>query len=224
MPQIRYWHKARQGIPVYMQEKSGGILQNMNFSRCYRNRSKYIYGFDPNIMLLQYKNLTIRNASIKDADLLSSWWNDGKIMAHAGFPYGIGETTNEISEKIKKDTDENRHLIIELNKRPIGEMSYGKKGEDTVEIGIKICDLSEHDKGYGKILLSMLISSLFQDMGYKKIILDTNTNNKRAQHVYEELGFTKLRVNENSWKNQLGELQSSIDYELCHENFVNYAP
>ena len=27
-------------------------------------------------MLLQFKNLKIRNATVKDADLLSSWWND----------------------------------------------------------------------------------------------------------------------------------------------------
>lgn len=61
------------------------------------------------------------------------------------------------------------------------------------------------------------------DMGYKKIILDTNVNNKRAQHVYEEFGFSKVRVRENSWKNQLGELQSSIDYEMYQEDFVNFA-
>lgn len=102
-------------------------------------------------------------------------------------------------------------------------MSYGRVGEDTVGIGIKICDFSEHDKGYGKILLSMLIFSLFEDMGYKKVILDTNVNNKRAQHVYEELGFRKVQVRENSWRNQLGELQSSIDYEMFREDFVNFA-
>ncbi|WP_289420739.1 GNAT family N-acetyltransferase [Thomasclavelia cocleata] len=174
-------------------------------------------------MLLQFNNLTIRNATVEDADLLSSWWNDGKIMAHAGFPNGTGETAGEIAENLKKDTDENRRLIIELDKRPIGEMNYSRKSEDTVEIGIKICDFLEHNKGYGKILLSMLIFSLFKDMGYKKIILDTNANNKRAQHVYEELGFTKLRVRENSWKNQLGELQSVIDYEMYQEDFVNFA-
>lgn len=174
-------------------------------------------------MLLQFKNLTIRNATVKDADLLSSWWNDGKIMAHAGFPNGIGETADEIAEKIKKDTEEHRRLMIELDKRPIGEMSYGRESEDAVEIGIKICDFSEQNKGYGKILLSMLIFSLFEDMGYKKVILDTNANNKRAQHVYEELGFRKLRIRENSWRNQLGELQSSIDYEMYQEDFVNFA-
>lgn len=174
-------------------------------------------------MFLQFKNLTIRNATVEDAELLSSWWNDGKIMAHAGFPNGTGETAREIAEKLGKDTDEDRRLIIELDNRPIGEMGYGREREDTAEIGIKICDFAEQDKGYGKILLSMLIFSLFNDMGYKRIILDTNVNNKRAQHVYEELGFTKVRVRENSWKNQLGELQSSIDYELYQEDFANFA-
>ncbi|MCM1214360.1 MAG: GNAT family N-acetyltransferase [Lachnospiraceae bacterium] len=174
-------------------------------------------------MLLQFHNLAVRNATVQDAALLSFWWNDGKIMAHAGFPNGTGETASEIAESLKKDTDDDRRLIIELDKRPIGEMSYGRESEDTVGIGIKICDFSEHDKGYGKILLSMLISSLFQDLGYKKIICDTNANNKRAQHVYEELGFKKIRFRGNSWKDQLGKLQSFIDYELYPEDFVDFA-
>lgn len=59
-------------------------------------------------------------------------------------------------------------------------------------------------------------------MGYEKVILDTNVKNTRAQHVYEMLGFTKVRVRENDWKNQLGELQSSIDYELVQKDFVEY--
>ncbi|MCM1541245.1 MAG: GNAT family N-acetyltransferase [Blautia sp.] len=174
-------------------------------------------------ILLQFHNLAVRNATVQDAALLSSWWNDGKIMAHAGFPNGTGETAGEIAESLKKDTDDDRRLIIELDKRPIGEMSYGRESEDTAGIGIKICDFSEHDKGYGKILLSMLISSLFQDLGYKKVICDTNANNKRAQHVYEELGFKKIRLRGNSWKDQLGKLQSFIDYELYQEDFVNFA-
>lgn len=175
-------------------------------------------------MLLQFDNFTIRNATVNDANLLASWWNDGNIMVHAGFPNGTGQTAESIAEKISTDSDDNhRRLIIELENIPIGEMNYRNVGESTAEIGIKICDFSKQNKGYGKIILSMLISSLFDNMGYNKIILDTNANNKRAQRVYEELGFRKLRVRENSWRNQLGELQSTVDYEMYQEDFVNFA-
>ena len=30
-------------------------------------------------MFEQFNNLTIRNATVEDADLLSTWWNNGKI-------------------------------------------------------------------------------------------------------------------------------------------------
>ena len=50
----RIQDKTRQGIPSIYSQKSGDILQNMNFSRCYRNRGKVIYGFDPNIIYIKY--------------------------------------------------------------------------------------------------------------------------------------------------------------------------
>ena len=52
-----------------------------------------------------------------------------------------------------------------------------------------------------------------------KIVLDTNVKNTRAQHVYEKLGFRKVRTRIDDWRDQLGELQSSIDYELTAEDF-----
>lgn len=67
----------------------------------------------------------------------------------------------------------------------------------------------------------MFIDELF-NMGFKKIILDTNLKNTRAQHIYELLGFKKVRVNENSWTDQLGELQTSVDYELIESDFVDW--
>lgn len=174
-------------------------------------------------MLLKYKYLTIRNATNSDSTILSQWWNDGKVMAHAGFPNGTGQTPNNIEESLLQDTDDtHRRLIIECDGIAIGEMNYRNKGNSIAEIGIKICDFSKQEKGYGRILLSMLISELFS-MGYEKIILDTNLNNTRAQHTYEMLGFSKTRVSIDSWKNQLGENQSSIHYELYKNQTVNYA-
>ena len=41
-------------------------------------------------MFLTYQDLTIRNATAEDAPLLERWWNDGALMAHAGYPNGTG--------------------------------------------------------------------------------------------------------------------------------------
>lgn len=174
-------------------------------------------------MLLKYKNLLIRNARENDAEQLAEWWNDGRVMAHAGFPNGLGTTAEKIAEEINGDSDNTRRrLIIEAENVPIGEMSYYNIGNKTAEIGIKICDFSMQEKGFGKILLSMLISSLFNDMGYDKIILDTNLKNKRAQYVYERLGFKRLRVVENSWYDQLGKPQSAVEYEMYKGDFISF--
>lgn len=60
-------------------------------------------------------------------------------------------------------------------------------------------------------------------MKYWKIVLDTDLNNLRAQHVYELLGFDRVRVNEDAWTDQLGNKRSSVDYELYENQFHNFA-
>ncbi len=74
MPKIQYLHKTRQGIPDIYAQMFGDILQNMNFSRYYRNRGKFIYGFDPNI---------IENGVIKESRVVNS--NGAGHGALAGF-------------------------------------------------------------------------------------------------------------------------------------------
>lgn len=174
-------------------------------------------------MLVEYNTLRIRNAAAKDVAQLAAWWNDGRVMAHAGFPNGLGISAEEIAGALEQDSDETRRrLIMEKDGAPIGETSYRSVGSDTAEIGIKICDFSMQDKGLGKVLLSMLIGSLFNEYGYKRIVLDTNLNNKRAQHVYEELGFKKTGVRMNCWRDQLGVLQSAVDYDLYPDGFISF--
>ena len=173
-------------------------------------------------MRIEYNSICIRNAEQKDSKQLAKWWNDGKVMAHAGFPLGLGITAEEIAESLAGDSDDTRRrLIIEYRDISIGEMSFRNKGDNVAEIGIKICETDYQEQGLGRICLSLLIKELF-GMEYEKIILDTNEKNLRAQHVYELLGFRKLRVNKDSWKDQLGNPQSSVDYELLPEDFNDY--
>lgn len=174
-------------------------------------------------MNLYYQELTIRSADKTDAKQLCDWWNDGKIMAHAGFPNGLGETPERIRERLMSNSDDTQRLhIIESSGKPIGEMHYRNNGGGVARIGIKICDFSEQDKGTGTVLLTMFIDALFRYYSYEKVILDTNVRNRRAQHVYEnKLGFKRKGVTENAWRDQLGEWQSSINYELEKENWLS---
>ncbi len=172
-------------------------------------------------MLISESDLIIRSATVKDGKILCQWWNDGKIMEHAGFPHGLDTTIEKVQLDIERYNDENQVLIIEYRNNPIGEMSYRTISDKVAEIGIKICDLSKHEKGLGTRLIRMLIEELFFSNDYTKIVLDTNLNNKRAQHVYEKIGFKKAKTNLNSWKNQLGEFQSSIDYELLKGDYFS---
>ena len=51
---------------------------------------------------IQHENLTIRQAEAADAKQLAAWWNDGAVMAHAGFPNGLGTTEEEV---VKRPSD-----------------------------------------------------------------------------------------------------------------------
>ena len=169
-------------------------------------------------MHLQYHDLTIRDALPADAPQLVLWWNDGAVMAHAGFPRGLGTTVEKEAARLPATG----RLMLEYKSQPIGEMNWRDVGENTAEIGIKICESVFQEQGLGRICLSLLIKELFA-RGFARIVLDTNLNNRRAQHVYEKLGFQKVAIRENSWRDQLGNLQSAVDYELTPENFINFA-
>jgi len=174
-------------------------------------------------MLIEKDNLIIRNAIAADAPLLGSWWRDGMVMAHAGFPNGLSITDDEIIKDLAACADDTgRVLIIEVDSVPIGEMNYRNIDGNTAEIGIKICVATQQEKGYGSKLITMLLDELFCNHGYLKIILDTNLENKRAQRVYENLAFGKVGIKYNSWKNQLGVLQSAVDYEMSRDDYFSH--
>lgn len=164
------------------------------------------------------EELSLRYAVPEDAVRLCTWWNDGKIMAHAGFPNGLNTTVSAVQEQIDREDKNRRRIIIEIAKQAVGEMSY-RLVETTAEIGIKICDASYREHGYGTKALKLLIEYLFTNEQIDKIILDTNLNNTRAQHVYEKIGFKQVAVHMDAWKDQLGRLQSFVDYELLKNHY-----
>ena len=174
-------------------------------------------------MKIKYKNYSLRNVTLDDSVCLANWWNDGTIMAHTGNPLGLGVKLVDVHHQLYVDILEKYHrLIIEFQGKAIGECYYKELDSVTAKIGIRICDFSLHDKGMGRIILSMLISHLFNSLKFTTITVTTNLTNTRAQHVYEKLGFKKIRIDYNCEKNQMGELQSLVVYSMTIEDFISF--
>ena len=176
-------------------------------------------------MRIEKANLVIRSAVTEDAQVLTDWWNNGEIMAHAGFPKGLGQTVERTLQQIGKNQRGLSQLcLIEIDAFPVGETNF-RIAENSAEIGIKICNGAYQNKGYGSRLLCILIDYLFLDEALKQVasidrlLLDTNLQNTRAQHVYEKIGFRKKAVNQNAWQDQLGVWQSSVDYEMLRTDY-----
>ena len=182
-------------------------------------------------MLLTYRDLTVRTAAPTDAARLAAWWNDGTVMAHAGFPLGLGVTEAQVAGQICAGCPGVRELLlIEQSGVPIGEMNYRTVQPapgtaplpPTAEIGIKICRADCQNNGLGKVLLSLLIRELFR-AGFAAIVLDTNPDNLRARQVYRRLGFEQAGLVQNNWRDQLGRPQSTVYYRLEPAQFVDFA-
>lgn len=63
-------------------------------------------------MLLEQGQISIRNAEEKDALKCLIWWNDGRVMEHAGFPDGLHTTLEQVLLDFKKDRDHFQRLIL----------------------------------------------------------------------------------------------------------------
>ncbi|MCL2019631.1 MAG: GNAT family N-acetyltransferase [Oscillospiraceae bacterium] len=179
-----------------------------------------------NNMLINKNGLTIRHAIAADAPLLGSWWRSGEIMAFSGYPLGLDDTDEQVERQILSCCDQTyRLLILEIDGKPVGEMSYHNMGNSpcgkTAQTGIKICDASLRGKGYGTQFMLLLIDELFSVYGFERIILDVDINNLRARRVYEKIGFIEKGVRHDCWKNQLGEPQTVVDYELIKSCIIS---
>ena len=169
-------------------------------------------------MHLEYEKLSIREAVSLDARKLCEWWNDGEVMAHAGFPHGLNKTSEEVIEQLRNNNERKMVLMLVYDSIRIGEANYGLY-DDYGEIGIKICEKDMQNKGLGKKYLSLLLEFLFDHVD--RCLITTNEKNTRARHVYSELGFREMETVEGEFIDQDGNPQNVVHLELLKEDFRN---
>lgn len=178
-------------------------------------------------MRIEKDNIVIRSANVNDSLQLKKWWNDGKVMEHAGFPNGLGVSIESIIDSIKNNEERLSQLcIIEIDCKLAGELSYSIRGNGLANAGWKICDFTYQNQGYGTKIIIMLLEFIFMDKNInsqfpiERIAWDTMVENERAKHIYKtKVGAKETRFRENTWKDQVGNWRSVVDYEIKREEF-----
>lgn len=114
-------------------------------------------------MLIKKENIEVRNADIYDAENIVRWWNDGAVMAHAGFPHGLGIKFEEVIDQIIESSmlKNGEFNIIVIDGIAVGEANFTIK-ESVAYPGWKICEKKFQNQGYGPKLILMYLDYIFK--------------------------------------------------------------
>ena len=154
--------------------------------------------------MIEGKNIIMRQLELGDEEYLYKWWNNGDMMGHSTHIFGALQSKESIRLNILKEIE--NHSMFPNSKRfiickkkdlqPIGEINYcdWDSRNQKCEFGIKICEVVEQGKGYGKDALYHFIDFMFRFLNLNKIELTTMIDNERSQNLYKKLGFKEIGV------------------------------
>ncbi len=177
------------------------------------------------------KRVIIRQIELGDEEWLHKWWNNGELMEHATFPYGVMQSKESIRISIQNEVQKNstfptgkRFIICKADTlEPIGEMGYSdwNARNQKCEFGIKICELSEQGKGYGKDALYHFIDYLFRSLNLNKIELTSMIDNKRAHSLYKQFGFKEIGIiRQGSFDSRFGTFSDVMYMDLLKKEWL----
>lgn len=176
--------------------------------------------------MINLQHLYIREAKVTDVETLVVWWATGELMQHVGFPKGIRTNIEKLRTELEIQHEDShalkkRFMILKNDGLPIGELSFHNLDltNKSCEIGIKICELSEQGKGYGEEALRGFITYLFKTYDLHRIELDTLLENKRAQSLYQKVGFKVVGIKRDVWLDPQGNYRSAVVMDLLKNDF-----
>ena len=138
-------------------------------------------------------------------------------MGPVGFPNGLKIEKEEILATLNRYAlNKNSEFLIILDdeKKEIGEFSYSVNKRNVGTFNIKIGELSSQGLGYGKSAVMMGIERIRKQTKAFKIEIRVAPENVKALNLYLDLGFKKNILIEDDWVDQLGNSRTTMVLEL----------
>lgn len=150
-------------------------------------------------------DISIRLLRSADLDLMAKWLSDPKVYEFVhGKPKDLTWVKKKYGPRIVKKEKINSS-IIEYKSTPVGYIQYFdikpyeadyemKNTKDIWAIDLWIGEPAYWEKGIGSKALKLVIDNIIKNKKAKKIIIDPHVDNPRAIHVYEKVGFKKVKI------------------------------
>ena len=154
-----------------------------------------------NNMFLESDHVYFSPISEKDYETISQFMNEetyrilgrrnGSIVYESNFKDRMAEIlkNDEVFIIYRKDTDT---IIGDICLSDIDKINR------SAMLGIGIGKDENRDKGFGKEALILMLKHAFINLNLESVSLGTYEYNKRAIHVYEKIGFTKVGRHRNA--------------------------
>lgn len=181
-------------------------------------------------LLIEGRNVEIRQLEVGDEDFLHKWRNNGQGNLYCGFGYGFLKSKEAYSHEVQKEVEntetfpEQKTFIIckKDSSEPIGDISYRNwdKRNRSAEFGIEIGEIKERNKGFGFDALSNFIKFMFNHLNLNRIELTTLAENKNAIGLYKKLGFKEIGIiREKSFNSSKGEYSDVLYMDLLRREW-----
>lgn len=158
--------------------------------------------------MLTGPRVTLRAFRRDDLEHLCRFNNDVAVELAGGgdppYPQSLERLQAEFDAEASKGGRNGPGFAIEADGHFIGQCALFRFDDvaHTAELGITIGDKAYWGKGYGREAIALLLDYGFRLRNLRKIWLQVNGDNERAQHAYRACGFVEEgRLRQHVWSN-----------------------
>jgi RimJ/RimL family protein N-acetyltransferase len=137
-------------------------------------------------------SLTLRQATVADADLLRAWRNDPGTLA-ASWEREPVEPAGHVRWLSGVLADPNRHLLVaEEGARPVGQVRFDGGDDGAWLISVAIAP-EERGRGLGSELIRAGVAWLCERDGGARVLAQVRTGNEQSLRAFDRAGFERTR-------------------------------
>jgi RimJ/RimL family protein N-acetyltransferase len=152
---------------------------------------------------METKSLVLKNTELSDCKYFYEWEKDPAIVEYLSIDKDI-QYEDVVKSFVLASNDSKMLMFTILSKTenaPIGRVIISRisSRENSLDITkLYIGNKSFQGKGYGIELMQVLIKYAFFDLNMERVTLDYYVDNKRAELLYNKVGFKNEGVMRNA--------------------------